>query len=89
MSAPAPKNTVETDNITKYIKFMSSTGSDTSSAQTAWNSLQKHLPDILDRFYKELVSHEELRQKMGAHEKNTVDRLWAESEKATSFSWSI
>ncbi|UES56618.1 hypothetical protein GFK91_13975 [Roseibium aggregatum] len=72
MSAPAPKNTVETDNITKYIKFMSSTGSDTSSAQTAWNSLQKHLPDILDRFYKELVSHEELRQKMGAHEKNTV-----------------
>jgi len=72
MSAAAHKKPVETDNIAKYIRFMSSTGNDTATAQKAWKSLQTALPGILDRFYDELLKQDELRQKMGVHEKNTT-----------------
>ncbi|MCK7610961.1 methyl-accepting chemotaxis protein [Roseibium sp. CAU 1639] len=50
---------------------MSQSGSNTATAQKAWKSLQSALPGILDRFYEELLKQDELRQKMGAHEKNT------------------
>jgi len=71
MSATAHKKPAEAENIAKYIKFMSSSGSNSATAQKAWNSLQSALPDILDRFYQELLTQEELRQKMGVHEKDT------------------
>ncbi|ASP36410.1 methyl-accepting chemotaxis protein [Labrenzia sp. VG12] len=71
MSAAAPSKTVENDNISKYLQFMSDAGSNTASAQRAWKTLQPALPGILNRFYDTLLKQEELRQKMGVHEKNT------------------
>ncbi|MEM9632730.1 MAG: methyl-accepting chemotaxis protein [Pseudomonadota bacterium] len=70
MRANHNKNTVETDNISKYLNFMSATGSNTTSAQKAWKSLQATLPEILDRFYDDLLTQEELREKMGNNGEN-------------------
>jgi len=71
MNAPAQNNLEKTDNIAKYIDFMSPAGSSTASAQKAWNMLQPALPGILDRFYASLLAQDELRQKMGDHQKDT------------------
>jgi len=71
MAAISQKNTVETDNIAKYLAFMSRDGSSVSSAQRAWKTLEPALPEILDRFYTDLLAQEELRQKMGANQNDT------------------
>jgi len=71
MSAQPQRTSVKTDNIEKYIRFISSTGSNTESSQKVWKTLKPALPGILDRFYDELLKQEELRQKMGTNEQNT------------------
>lgn len=80
MSAAARKKPAEAENIAKYIQFMSRSGSDTATAQKAWKSLQSALPGILDSFYDELLKTDELRQKMGAHEKNTAPLKGAQTK---------
>lgn len=71
MAANPNKKPTETENIDKYLRFMSDAGSNTATAQRAWKSLQPALPGILDRFYNDLLAEEELRQKMGHHQDNT------------------
>jgi methyl-accepting chemotaxis protein len=80
MNAAAHKKPAETDNISKYIQFMSNSGSDTTAARKAWSSLQSALPGILDRFYEELLKQDELRQKMGVNESNTTPLKKAQSK---------
>ncbi|MBN9669324.1 CZB domain-containing protein [Labrenzia aggregata] len=50
---------------------MSTTGSSLDSASRAWGVVRPALPALLERFYEDLVKTEELREKLGAHEKNT------------------
>lgn len=71
MSAAANKESDETRNIEAYLDFMSKTGSDILSSQRAWQLLHPVLPDILDKFYTELMGVEELRDKLGSHAGDT------------------
>ncbi|MEP5623228.1 MAG: globin-coupled sensor protein, partial [Hyphomicrobiales bacterium] len=67
MPQTAQVSASETDNIQKYIRFMSPEGSDTKAAQKVWKSLQPALPGMLERFYSDLLAQDELRSKMGTH----------------------
>lgn len=70
MRATALKTPVQPDTISKYLQFMTGSGGSTKSAQKAWKTLETSLPGILDRFYEDLLAQDELRRKMGRHEKD-------------------
>jgi methyl-accepting chemotaxis protein len=71
MSELAQSYTEKTENISKYIDFMSPAGSSTASSKKAWKSLQPALPGILDRFYESLLAQDDLCQMMGDHQTDT------------------
>ncbi|MEM5584452.1 methyl-accepting chemotaxis protein [Roseibium sp. AS2] len=79
MSAPAQKTPAQSANVSKYLQFMTGSGGGTASAQKAWKMLESSLPGILDRFYEDLLAQDELRQKMGKHEKNPSSLKSAQS----------
>lgn len=80
MSMPKPVNPSETTNLSKFIDFMTPKGSSTHASKKVWKDLQPAMPDMLDRFYNDMLANEELRAKMGSYATNPKSLKNAQSK---------
>jgi methyl-accepting chemotaxis protein len=80
MSMPKPVKPSETANLSKFIDFMTPKGSSTHASKKVWKDLQPAMPNMLDRFYNDMLANEELRAKMGSNAANPKSLKNAQSK---------